>query len=178
MLTERMEKALNEQLNWEFFSSYLYMSMSGYFHSLGLPGFANWMKVQALEELTHAGRFFSFLNERGGRVRLGAVEAPAWEWESPLAAFQEALKHEQKVTSRINSLVDLAREERDHATEIFLQWFVTEQVEEESSATEVIQKLRLVGGHPASLFHLDRELGTRLFVMPPGGTGQPKEAQA
>lgn len=177
MLSQKMEEALNEQLNWELFSAYLYMAMSGYFYSVGLPGFANWMKVQALEELTHAGKFFSFVNDRGGRVRLGPVEAPASDWDSPLAAFEQALGHEQKVTARINSLVDLARGERDHATEIFLQWFVTEQVEEESSATEVIQKLKLVGEHPASLFHLDRELGSRVFAMPPGGAAQAGEVQ-
>lgn len=177
MLSEKMESALNEQLNWELFSAYLYLSMSGYFYSIGLGGFANWMKVQALEELTHAGKFFSFLNERGGRLRVTSVKAPTWEWESPLAAFQEALEHEQKVSARINSLVDLAREQRDHATDIFLQWFVSEQVEEESSAMEVIQKLKLVGDHPASLFHLDRELGARVFVMPTGQATPGKEAK-
>ncbi len=177
MLSQKMEEALNEQLNWELFSSYLYLAMSGYFYHMGLAGFANWMKVQALEELTHAGKFFSFLNERGGRVRLGSVQAPDHDWESPLGAFQAALQHEQKVSGRINSLVDLAREEHDHATEIFLQWFVTEQVEEESSAMEVVQKLKLVGEHSPSLFHLDRELGTRSFTMPAGTAGPAKEAQ-
>lgn len=175
MLNERIEEALNDQLKWELFSAYLYLSMCGYFYSIGLPGFANWMKVQALEELTHAGKFFSFLNERGGRVRLASVDAPAFNWDSPLAAFQEAYSHEQKVTARINSLVDLARQHRDHATEIFLQWFVTEQVEEESSALEVIQKLRLVGEHPASLFHLDRELAGRVFNIAASGIGPAKE---
>lgn len=175
MLSQKMEEALNDQLNWEFFSAYLYASMSAYFLVIGLAGFANWMRVQALEELTHAGKFFDFIGERGGRVRLASIEQPPGGWATPLEAFQEALGHEQKVTSRINALVDLARQERDHATDIFLQWFVTEQVEEESSATEVIQKLRLVGDHPASLFHLDQNLGSRVFVMPAGKGAQGKE---
>ncbi|MEJ5377016.1 MAG: ferritin [bacterium] len=178
MLSEKVEEALNEQLRWEFFSAYLYLGMASYFQALGLGGFAHWMKVQAMEELTHASKFFSFLNERGGRARLGALEAPPWDWDSPLAAFQDALKHEQNVTARINSLVDLAREQHDHATEIFLQWFVTEQVEEESSATEVIQKLKLAGEHPASLYQLDRELGTRIFTMPSMGSASTQEVRA
>lgn len=175
MLNEKMEEALNDQLNWEFFSAYLYASMSAYFSGVGLSGFANWMRVQALEELTHAGKFFDFIGQRGGKVRLASIAQPPWTWASPLEAFEDALAHEQKVTSRINALVETAREQRDHASEIFLQWFVTEQVEEETSVTEVIQKLRLVGDHPASLFHLDVSLGSRVFVMPAGKTGQGKE---
>jgi ferritin len=166
MLSGKMQKALNEQLNWELFSSYLYLSMSAFFHSVTLPGFANWMKVQALEELTHADKFFNFINERGGRVRLQPVKGPETQWTSPLAAFEDALGHEEKVTARINDLVDLALKERDHATHIFLQWFVTEQVEEEASAAEVVQKLRLIADHPASLFLLDQELGRRTFTAP------------
>lgn len=166
VMKERIENALNEQLNWELFSSYLYLSMAAHFHSKGLSGFAKWMRVQALEELTHAAKFFDFILERGGAVHLDRIEKPPSHWESPLMVFQEALGHEEKVTERINRLVELAREEKDHATEIFLQWFVTEQVEEEASALDVIQKLKLVGDHPGGLFSLNQELGQRTFVMP------------
>jgi ferritin len=167
MLNDKIQKAFNEQLNFELYSSYIYMSMSGYFYSVNLPGFANWMKVQALEELTHAGKFFSFINDRGGKVLLQTIKGPATQWATPLAAFENALEHEQKVTTRINNLVDLALKEKDHASNIFLQWFVTEQVEEEANATEIIQKLKLIADHPASLFLVDQELAQRAFVMPP-----------
>ncbi|MCK5556801.1 MAG: ferritin, partial [Candidatus Hydrogenedentes bacterium] len=128
MLSEKMRDALDEQLNWELYSAYLYVSMSAYFDSVNLPGFANWMRVQAQEELVHAMKFYDFINERGGRVTLQPVEGPPTEWSSPLDAFENAYRHEQKVTGLINDLVNLAVKERDHATNIFLQWFVTEQV--------------------------------------------------
>ncbi len=170
MIKEKIQSALNEQTNAEFFSAYLYLSMAAYFESVNLPGFANWMKVQVREELVHATKFYDFINERGGRVVLTAVEAPPAKWDSPLAAFKSAYEHEQKVTKLINNLVDLAAAEGDYTTNNFLQWFVTEQVEEEASADEVVQKLKLVGNEGAGLFILDRELGQRVFV-PPGGAG-------
>jgi ferritin len=166
MLDKKMEDALNDQLNWELYSSYLYASMSAYFQAQNLTGFANWMRVQAMEELTHAGKFFDFINERGGKVALKAVDGPPTEWKSPGSAFEDALGHEQKVTGRINDLVDLALDQRDHATNIFLQWFVTEQVEEEASVGEILHQLKLVGDHPDRLFMIDRELGQRTFTMP------------
>jgi ferritin len=166
MLNERMQEALNEQLNWELYSSYLYASMSAYFQSINLKGFANWMHVQALEELTHAGKFFNFINERAGRVLLQPIGGPPTQWESPKEAFVDALGHEQIVTLRINDLVNLAMDERDHASNIFLQWFVTEQVEEEASVDEVLQQLKLAGDRPETLFLIDRELGQRAFTMP------------
>jgi ferritin len=166
MLKEKVQSALTEQLNWELYSSYLYLSMSAYFLSLNLAGFANWMRVQAQEELVHAMKFYDFINERGGRVMLQGVEAPPTEWSSPLDVFENAYKHEQKVTERINDLVSLALGEGDHATNIFLQWFVTEQVEEEASADEVVQKLKLVGDAGDGLFLLDREMGQRVFTPP------------
>jgi ferritin len=166
MLSQKVQDALNEQLNWELYSSYLYAAMSAYFHSVNLKGAANWMRVQAMEELTHAGKFFDFIHERGGRVLLKEVAAPPKEWASPLAAFEEALAHEQKVTARINDLVNLVLEEKDHATHIFLQWFVSEQVEEEASVGDVVGDLKLVGDHPGRLFMIDRELGQRTFHMP------------
>jgi ferritin len=166
MLHEKIQAALNKQLNAELYSSYLYLSMSAYFQSINLPGFATWMRVQAQEELVHAMKFYDFVNERGGRVALQPVEGPPTEWSSPLDAFENAYKHEQKVTGLINDLVNLALGERDHATNIFLQWFVTEQVEEEASADEVVQRLRLMGDDGGGLFMLDREMGQRVFTPP------------
>jgi len=166
MVDEKMQEALNKQLNAELYSSYLYLSMSAYFQSVNLGGFANWMRVQAQEELMHAMKFYDYVNERGGRVTLHAVEAPPFEWGSPLAAFEDVYRHEQRVTGMINKLVDLAVEARDHATNNFLQWFVSEQVEEEASADEVVQKLKLVGDDASGLFMIDRELAQRVFVAP------------
>ncbi|HAA03803.1 MAG TPA: ferritin, partial [Syntrophobacteraceae bacterium] len=145
-------------------------SMGAYFQDLNLRGFAQWMKVQALEELTHATKFYGYVNDRGGRVILAAIDAPPSSWESPLTVFEDVLAHEQKVTGLINKLVDLAIKEKDHATNTFLQWFVTEQVEEEASANEVLQKLKLMGDAQGGLFMLDQELAQRLFAIPPGNT--------
>lgn len=170
MLTDKLEKALNKQLNAELYSSYLYLSMSAYFRARNLAGFANWMRVQAQEELIHVMKFYDYIGERGGRVTLEAVEGPPNEWTSPLAAFEHVHKHEQMVTGLINDLVNLAIEKRDHATNNFLQWFVTEQVEEESSADAVVQKLKLIGEDGGGLFLIDQELGTRVFT-PPADSG-------
>jgi len=170
MLSQKVQEELNKQLNAELYSSYLYLSMSAYFQSLNLGGFANWMRVQAQEELVHAMKFYDFVNERDGRVTLHPVGGPPSEWASPLAAFEHVYQHEQKVTGLINGLVNLAIGERDHATNIFLQWFVTEQVEEEASANEVVQRLKLLGDDKSGLFMLDRELGQRVFTMPPATT--------
>jgi ferritin len=166
VIKEKIESAFNEQINWELYSGYLYLSMSAYFLSVNLNGFANWMRVQALEELTHAMKFFDFINERSGRVTLLETKAPPKEWESPLAAFEDAYEHEQFVSSRINELVNLALEEKDHASNNFLQWFVSEQVEEEASVDEVAQKLKLIGGDGGGLFMLDQELAQRVFTPP------------
>ena len=166
MLDEKLEKALNDQLNAEFYSAYLYLSMAAYFRSINLSGFANWMEVQYQEEVAHAMKFYNYINERGGRVQLGTIQAPPTQWDSPLAVFEAALEHEQKVTGLINDLVELAIQEHDHATNIFLQWFVTEQVEEEDSASEVVEKLKLMGDARGGLFMLDRELGQRTFTPP------------
>ena len=171
MIKEKVQKALNEQIKWEFYSAYLYLSMAAYFESVNLPGFANWMKVQAQEELSHAMKFFDYVNGRGGRVTLADVEAPPADWDSPLAVFEATHEHEQVVTGRINALVDLAAAESDHATNQMLQWFVTEQVEEEASADEMVQKLKLVGKEGGGLFMLDRELAQRVFTPPAAGSG-------
>jgi len=164
MFKQRMQDALNKQINAEFEASYLYMSMSAYFESINLPGFANWMKIQAQEELTHAMKIFRFVNERGGRVLLTAVAKPETEWKAPLNAFEDALAHEQKVTAMIDNLVDIAMEEKDHASRSMLNWFVDEQVEEEANASEIVEKLKLIGDKGHGLLMLDRDLATRVFV--------------
>ncbi len=161
MLSDTMQEALNAQLNAELFSSYIYLSMAAYFEAENLLGFANWMRVQSEEETMHAMKFYDYINERNGRVLLRALEAPQTEWATPLAAFEDALHHEQYITGRINDLTNLALKEGDHATWSFLQWFVDEQVEEESSVDAVIQDLKRVADFPAGLFMLDRELGQR-----------------
>ena len=171
MIGKKVEKAFNAQINAEMFSAYLYLSMSAYFESENLSGFAGWMKVQAQEEMVHAMKLYGFINERGGRVTLEAIDAPQKKWTSPLAAFEGAYEHEQKITSLINGLVDIASAEKDHASGIFLQWFVSEQVEEEASADEIVQKLKLMGKAPGGLFMLDREMSQRTF-SPPAATAE------
>ena len=166
MLSEKIQDALNKHVNQEFYSSYLYLSMSAYFQSISLSGFANWMRIQAQEELVHAMRFYDFINERNGRVSLYRVADPPVEWKDSVEIFEDILKHEQGVTKAINNLVNLAYDERDHATQIFLQWFVTEQIEEESTAADVLHKLKLTAGEGSGLFMMDRELATRVFVPP------------
>lgn len=167
MLSKKMEKAINAQINAELYSSYLYLSMAAYFESISLAGFANWMRQQAQEELFHGMKMYGFVNERGGRVMLEAIAKPQSKWASPQAAFKNVLEHEQKVTGLINALVNLALDERDHATNIFLQWFISEQVEEEATVGNVVDKLKLIDKDTNGLFMLDRELGLRLFVLPP-----------
>ena len=166
MISEKMQKALNEQINAELYSSYLYLSMASYFLSLNLNGFANWMRVQAQEELVHAMKFFDFVTERSGRVVLAPLGGPKVDWNGPMAAFENTLEHERHITGRINALVDLALAERDHATGNFLQWFVAEQVEEEAAADNLIQQLKLAGDSGHALLMLDRELQARTFVPP------------
>jgi len=172
MIKEKMQEALNEQINAELYSSYLYLSMSAYFESINLSGAKQWMHAQAMEEMIHVMKFYNFINERSGRVILKSIKSPPTEWDSPLVAFEAAYQHEQKVTGLINDLVDLAVAENDHATNIFLQWFVTEQVEEEMSADEVVQKLKMIGDAPGQLFMIDRELGQRQIVLDPTLLGQ------
>ncbi|MBN2592377.1 MAG: ferritin [Sedimentisphaerales bacterium] len=166
MISKQMEKALNEQVNAELFSAYLYLSMESYFKSLNLNGFANWMMVQTQEEVSHAMKIYEFINERGGRIILKAIDGPDTEWASPLAVFNAVYEHEQKVTGLINDIVNLAIEEKDHATNTFLQWLVNEQVEEESSADNIVQQLKMMEKAPGGMFMLDRELGQRVFTPP------------
>lgn len=165
MLTKKMEEAINDQMNFEIFSANIYLSMVSYFEAQGLPGFATWMRAQYKEEIFHAMKMFDYVLEAGGRAQLSAIEAPPLEWESPLAAFENALAHEKVVTGRINDLMDLAQQEKDHASQIFFQWFVSEQVEEEATVGDIVSKLKLVGDGGA-LFMLDRDLATRVFTEP------------
>lgn len=158
----KMLEALNEHLNEEFFSAYYYLSMSAYFHDTDFNGFGQWMRMQYQEELAHAAKFYDFINDRGGKVTLTEIQTPPHAWDSPLAVFEDALSHEKEVTQKIYKLVDLSLEMRDHAANTFLQWFVTEQVEEESTATEIMQQLKLVGDDGNGLFLMDRELGQRV----------------
>jgi len=166
MIDQKMEDALNEQINWELYSSYLYLSMSAYFESVNLKGFSNWMRVQSMEELTHFKRFYDYLLNRGGRVKMKEIPAPPVEWKSPVNVFEEVLKHETEVSRRINTLIDLASELKDHATVSFLKWFVDEQVEEEASTHDIIESLKLTSDNPSGLFMIDRELNQRTFVPP------------
>lgn len=171
MINRKVEKALNEQINAEMYSSYLYLSMASDMEGKSLQGFAHWMKSQAQEELFHAMKFYDYLAERGGRVTLKAIEGPQTSWKSPIDMVAHVYKHEQHVTALINAIMDLAIREKDHATVNFLQWFVKEQVEEEASADEILQKLKLIDGKGNGLFMIDKDLAARvpLFTFPVAG---------
>ncbi|MCS7198485.1 MAG: ferritin [Candidatus Bipolaricaulota bacterium] len=160
-LSKRLEKALNEQIVRELESAYIYLSMCAYFEAQNLRGMAHWMRLQAQEELRHAMKIFDFVNDRGGRVELGPIAKPPIDFKSPLDAFQKALAHEQKITQCINDLYDLADDEDDYPTEVMLQWFIDEQVEEEKSASEIVEQLKLVSDNGAGLLVLDQKLGQR-----------------
>jgi ferritin len=166
MLKKEVLDALNEQINAELYSSYLYLSMSAYFENKGLPGFANWMKIQYQEETAHAIKFFNFVNERGGRVILKPIAGPEVEFDNVLSVFEKTLAHENHVTDLINNLVDIAIQARDHATQSFLKWFVDEQVEEEANVSKILDTLRLINGEGNGLFMMDREMQQRVFVDP------------
>jgi len=166
MLNAKIQEAFNKQINAELFSSYMYLSMAAYFESRSMPGLSNWMRVQAQEEVVHAMKFFDFINDRDGRVELAAIEGPPVQWDSPVHVFQHAYEHECKVSAMIHDLVRLAEAEKDPAAHTFLQWFVTEQIEEEASAQLMVDKLRLVGDNGAGLFMVDTEAGQRVFVAP------------
>lgn len=161
MLKESVEKALNEQINAELYSAYLYQAMAAYFEDQSLGGFARWMDLQADEEMEHARKIYDYVNERGGRVILEGIDKPQTEWDSSLEAFEDSLAHEEKITGMINDLVSLANDEKDYATHSFLQWFVDEQVEEEDSVGEIVDRLRLLGDSNQGLFMMDDRLGGR-----------------
>jgi len=161
MLKPNVQEALNNQINGEIASTYLYLSMAAYFESKNFRGLAKWMEVQAREEWGHAMKIFGHINERGGRVTLKQIDAPPSEWKSVLDVFEQTLTHEIKVTEKIHAIVKLATSECDYATLAFLQWFVSEQVEEESQTTSIVEKLKLMGEGNIGLFILDGELGKR-----------------
>jgi len=166
MIDKKLEKQINYQINRELYSEYLYLAMSAYLEDKGLSGMAHFMRVQAEEEHFHAMKFYRYLNERGGRVILDAIEKPPVEFDSPQAVFTESLKHEKIVTGLINKLMDMAIELNDHATRSFLGWYVDEQVEEEDSFQSIIDKLELIGGSGHGLLMMDKDLGVRVFTPP------------
>ena len=166
MINKTVEKAFNNQINAEMYSAYLYLSMSAYFESIDLPGFANWMRIQFQEEQAHAFGMFDFVCERGGRVVLETIEKPQVEWENTINIFEETAKHEAHVTDLINNLMSIAIEEKDYASANFINWYVKEQVEEESAAANILNQLKLVNGEGQALLMLDRELGARVFNPP------------
>lgn len=168
MISAKMQKALNDQVNEEMFSSYLYLSMAAYFEAKNLKGFANWFRIQSQEEQAHAMKFFNFILQKGGKVSLKQIEAPKSDWKTIPEAFSDTLKHEQKITGLINKLVEVSMAEKDYATHTFLQWFVTEQVEEEANVEDLIQKLEMIGENKSGLYMIDNELGSRTFTPDAG----------
>ena len=166
MISEKLEKAFNDQINKELYSEYLYLSMQAYFERLNLKGFVNWMNVQVQEEHAHAMGMFNYVHERGGKVELEAIDKPQVEWNSPLHVFEEVLKHEEFLTSRINALMDVAEEVKDRAALSFLDWYLKEQVEEESNVGGVLATLKLIKDDAKALLMLDKELAARTFVAP------------
>ncbi|MBE9504818.1 MAG: ferritin [Proteobacteria bacterium] len=165
MLSKKMEDALIEHINKEMHSGYLYMSMSAHSTSIGLKGFATWFMVQYHEEMFHAMKIYEYIASRGGKVILAEIESPPESYESPLNMFEKTLAHEQLMTSNINQLMELSIAEKDHATQIFLQWFVSEQVEEEENDNDIIARLKLIGNDSNGLFMVDKELGSRTVVV-------------
>lgn len=161
MFNKKLQDAINDQIKHELYSAYLYLSMSAHFEAVNLPGFARWMRLQSQEESSHAMKLFDFIHERGGRVVLQAIAQPPGDFKSPLDVFQQALEHEQKVTGMIHRLYELAGKENDYATQVMLQWFITEQVEEEKTAGDIVEQLKMIGEQPAGVFMLDRQLGAR-----------------
>ena len=161
MLSQGIQEAINDQIHHEFHSAYVYLSMSAYLEAANFTGFAKWMRVQATEEVNHAMRLFDYVNDRNGKVTLKALEQPPTNFKSALDVFEHALKHEMKVTSLIHSLYALATKENDYATQVALQWFINEQVEEEATASKVVDRLKIAGDDGAALLMLDNELGSR-----------------
>lgn len=160
-MNKKVLDLLNKQINAEIYSAYLYLSMASYLRSQNFNGCAKWMEIQHNEELSHAKRIYDYVFERGERAIIGAVDAPKTEWKSLLCLFEDAYEHEKKVTAMINAIVDASIETKDHATFSFLQWFVDEQVEEEASTDEIVQKLKMIQNNPNGLFMMDSHLGKR-----------------
>ena len=166
MISEKMQEALNEQVNKEFYSAYLYLAMSAYCDTIGLPGFSNWMRQQYEEESLHVTKMYDYILDQGGRVHLKQIDEPPKEYGTPLDIFETTLEHEQFVTGCINELMEMANNERDYATQTFLQWYVTEQVEEEANVNDIVAPLRMVGDDKSGLMMIDQQLATRLPPAP------------
>ena len=164
MLKETIQKEINKQINAEYYSAFLYLSMSAYLSSINLNGFANWMKIQHQEEMEHALKLYNYVIERGGIIELETIDKPKSSWNGIIEVVEETLAHEQHVTSLINNLMDVAQNEKDYASISFLQWFVDEQVEEEATVDEILQQLKLIDGKGSGLFMLDREAKARTFI--------------
>lgn len=164
MLTKKIEEALNKQLNAELYSAYLYLSMSAYFRHQNLNGFAHWMRIQTMEESTHAMKIYDYILERGGKIHLTKVDAVDAKWNNIIEVFEESLAHERMITKNFNNLVDIGMKEKDNATLNMLQWFVNEQVEEEANTDEILQQLKMIKGEGQGVLLIDRELKTRVFV--------------
>lgn len=161
MINPTVQEAINEQIKNELYSAYLYLAMSAHFEAASLPGFAHWMRLQSNEEVEHAMKLFDYLNDRGGRVELQAIEKPPKTWETATVAFKQALEHEQKVTALIHNLYATASKENDYATQVMLQWFIDEQVEEEKSATLIVEQLKMIEDRDTAILFLDKQLGKR-----------------
>jgi ferritin len=161
MLSQTLHDAINEQLNYELYSAYIYLAMAAYYDSITRPGFAHWMRVQAQEEVEHAMKFYTYIYDRGGKVALQAIAQPPADFRSELDAFEKALAHERKVTARINDLYAQAVKDNDYASQSFLRWFVDEQVQEERDASQIVEMLKMIGDSKNGLFMLDHELGER-----------------
>ena len=174
MLNKKIEEALNEQINAEMWSAYLYLSMAAYCHSVGQPGMANWFEVQFQEEQDHAKILFNYVNSRDGRVTLKPIDAVPTEWDGILDVFKSTLKHEQKVTALINKLYALTHEENDFATQSMLKWFIDEQVEEEENAKTIIDNIKMIKDNGYGIYMLDKELGSRTYTQasPLSGAGE------
>jgi ferritin len=166
MIKPRLEEAINKQINAEFYSAFLYLSMAAYFEERNLPGFANWMRVQFQEEQAHAMGLYNYLLERGGKVALDAIEGPRVDFGSIIEVFEVTLSHEQLVTSLINDLIGVAQDEKDYAASTFLNWYSKEQVEEESNGETILSQLQLINGEGHGVLMMDRELQARVFIQP------------
>ena len=166
MITQRMNDGICEQINREFFSAYLYLGMSNHANSLGLKGFAHWFMVQYHEEMVHTMRLYEYVQRQGGKPVLKEISCPQQEFTTPLEMFEKTLEHERFITQSINDLIETAKEEKDNATQIFLHWFITEQVEEENNDVDIINQLRFVNGDPRAILLLDKDLGARVLGVP------------
>lgn len=166
MISKKMAAAINAQMAREMYSGYLYMAMSAHSNLQGLKGFANWLMVQYHEEMFHAMKMYEYLQRQGCAIKIGAIDAPPSAWTTPLAMFEAVLEHERKVTAWINELMEIAVGEKDHASQIFLQWYVTEQIEEEENDNDIIAQLKLIKGNPQGLMMLDKDLAARVTTVP------------